>query len=63
MILAHDLDLDMVKMYHNTKNVVSVSTKVMAQTDTHTYTHRQTDRHRHTHTHTMKHYLYDLREA
>ena len=43
------LDLDIVKMYHHTKNEVSMSTasKVIAQTDTHThtYTDRQTDRH------------------
>ena len=41
----------MVKMYHHTKNEVSMSTgsKVIAQTDTHTQ--RQTDRHTHTHTH------------
>ena len=38
------LDLDMVKMYHHTKNEVSMSTgsKVITQTDTdrHTHTHR-----------------------
>ena len=35
MIFALDLDLDMVKIYHHTKNEVSVSTasKVTAQTD------------------------------
>ena len=57
MTLILKLDLDMVKMYHHTKNEVSVSTgsKVIAQTDrqTHiqTHTHRQTDTHTHTHTH------------
>ena len=46
MTLILKLDLDMVKMYHHTKNEVSMSTpsKVIAQTD------RQT----HTHTHTTK---------
>ena len=47
-------DLDMVKMYHHTKNEVSMLrySKVIAQTDTHTDTQmdRQTDRHTHTHT-------------
>ena len=44
--LKHDLDI--LKMYHHTKNEVSMSTgsKVIAQTD------RQTDTHTHTHTHT-----------
>ena len=39
------LDLHMVKMYHHTKNEVSMSngSKVIAQT------HTQTHRHRHTH--------------
>ena len=41
------LDLDMVKMYHHTKNEVSMSTgsKVIAQTDT--QTDIQTDRQTH----------------
>ena len=41
------LDLDIVEMYHHTKNEVSMSTalKVIAQTEkhTHTHTHTQTD--------------------
>ena len=43
MTLILKLDLDMVKMYHHTKNEVSMSTgsKVIAQTDT----QRHTDRH------------------
>ena len=52
------LDLDMVKMYHHTKNEVSMSTasKVIARTDT------QTDRHTDTHTQTpRKHYPYRTR--
>ena len=58
MTLILKLNLDMVKMYHHTKNEVSMSTgsKVIVQTDTHTHTHthtdRQTDRQTHTHTHT-----------
>ena len=50
MTLILKLDLDIVKMYHHTKNEVSMSTgsKVIARTD------RQTDRHTHTHTHTTK---------
>ena len=38
MTLILDLDLDMVKMYHHTKNEVSMSdaSKVIAQTDSHT---------------------------
>ena len=45
MTLILKLDLDMVMMYHHTKNEVSMSghSKVIAQTDT------QTDRHTHTH--------------
>ena len=45
MTLILKLDLDMVKMYHHTKNEVSMSTasKLTAQTD------RQTDSHIHTH--------------
>ena len=41
LTLVLKLDLDMVKMYHHTKNQVSMSrhSKVIAQTD------RQTDRH------------------
>ena len=48
MTLILKLDLDMVKMYHHTKNEVSMlrHSKVIAQTD------RQTDTHTHTHTHT-----------
>ena len=40
MTLILKLDLDMVKMYHHTKNEVSLSTgsKVIAQTDTDTQT-------------------------
>ena len=45
MTLILKLDLDMVKMYHHTKNEVSMSrhSNVMAQIDTQTdrYTHRQ----------------------
>ena len=42
------LDLDIVKMYHYTKNEVSMSnaSKVIAQTNKQTY--RLTDRHTHT---------------
>ena len=45
MTLVLKLDLDMVKMYHHTKNEVSMSrhSKVIARTD------RQTDTHTHTH--------------
>ena len=56
MTLILKFDLDMVKMYHHTKNEVSMSTgsKVIAQTDaqtdTHTDTDRQTDTDTHTHT-------------
>ena len=41
MTLVLKLDLDMVKIYHQTKNEVSVTrhSKVIAQTDTHTHTH------------------------
>ena len=41
MTLILKLDLDIVKMYHHTKNEVSMSTgsKVIAQTGTHTHTH------------------------
>ena len=44
MTLALEFDLDMVEMYHLTRNEVSVSTasKVISQTD------RQTDAHTHT---------------
>ena len=47
MTLILKFDLDMVKMYHHTKNEVSMSrhSKVIAQTDTQTDTH--TDRHTH----------------
>ena len=50
MTLILKLDLDMVKMYHHTKNENSMSrhSKVIAQTDTHT------DRHTDTHTDSMK---------
>ena len=50
MTLVPKLDLDMVKMYHHTKNEVSMSrdSKVIAQTD------RQTHTHTHTHTQSMK---------
>ena len=50
MTLILKLDLDMVKMYHHTKNEVSMSShsKVIAQTD------RQTHAHTHTHTQSMK---------
>ena len=46
MTLIFKLDLDMVKMYHHTKNKASMSrhSKVIAQTDT------QTDTHTHPHT-------------
>ena len=45
------LDLDILKMYHHTKNEVFMSTgsKVIAQKDT------QSDRLTHTHTHTHTH--------
>ena len=48
MTLILELDLDMVEMYHQTKNEFSISTasKVIAQTHRHTQTG--------THTHTMK---------
>ena len=51
MTLILKLDLDIVKIYHHTKNEVSMSTgsKVIAQTDTHTDTHTHTDMHTHTH--------------
>ena len=41
MTLILKLDLDIVKMYHHTKNEVSMSTgsKVIVQTDKHTHTH------------------------
>ena len=53
--LTFEHDLDMVKMYHHTKDEVSVPTdlKVIAKTGTHI--------HIHTHTHNMKHYLYRIR--
>ena len=43
------LNLDIVKMYHHTKNEVSMPTdlKVIARTDP--QTHRQTDKHTHRH--------------
>ena len=49
MTLILKLDLDMVKIYHHTKNEVSMSrhSKVIAQTDTQTDT--LTDRQTHTH--------------
>ena len=45
MTLILKLDLDIVKMYHHTKNEVSMSTgsKVIARTEQHT--HRHTRRH------------------
>ena len=48
MTLILKLDLHIIKMYHPTKNEVSMSigSKVIAQTGKHT------DRHTHTHTHT-----------
>ena len=51
MTLILTLDLDMVKMYHHTKNEVSMSnhSKAIAQTDR--QIHTQTDRHTHTHRH------------
>ena len=58
MTLILKLDLDMVKMYHHTKNEVSMSTgsKVIPRTHTHTDTHTQTHTHNtHTHTHTHTH--------
>ena len=60
MTLILQLDLDIVKMYHHTKNEVSMSTgsKVIARTDT--QTDGQTDRKTHTHT-LRKHYLYRIR--
>ena len=44
MALILKLDLDIVKMYHHTKNEVSMSTasKVIAWTDRHTHTHTHT---------------------
>ena len=47
MTLVLKLDLDIVKMYHHTKNEVSMSTpsKVIAQTDTQTDTDTHTHRH------------------
>ena len=43
MTLILKLDLDMVKLYHHTKNEVSMSrhSKVTVQTDRHTHTYRQ----------------------
>ena len=57
MALILKQDLDMVKMYHHTKNEVSMSnaSEVIAQTDKHT----KTQAHRQTHT-LQKHYLYRL---
>ena len=51
MTLILKLDLDMIKMYHHTKNEVSMSrhSKVIAQTETETQTDRQTHTHRQTH--------------
>ena len=41
MTLIFKIYLDMAKIYHHTKNEVSmsISSKVIARTDTHTYTH------------------------
>ena len=60
MILILKLDLQMVKMYHHTKNKVSVSnaSKVVAQTDK--QTHIEIDRRIHMQT-LRKHYLYRIR--
>ena len=46
MTLILKLELGIVKMYHHTKNAVSMSiaSKVIAQTDTHIHTHTQTNR-------------------
>ena len=74
MTLIFVLDLDMVKMYHHTKNEVSVSTasKVIAWTDRHRHTDTHTDVCTHTHTHRcthiytqtlLKHYLYRIRAS
>ena len=58
MTLILKLNLDMVKIYHHTKNEVFMSRhlKVIAQTDTQTHrqTHTQTDQQTHTHTDSMK---------
>ena len=45
MTLILTFDLDIVKMYHYTKNEVSIVTalKVIAQTDTHTHTDTYTE--------------------
>ena len=45
MTLTLKLNLDMVKMYHHTKNEVSMSrhSKVIAHTHTHTHTHTHYD--------------------
>ena len=56
MTLVLKLDLDTVKMYHDTKNEVSMSTgsksySLKLQTQIDRQTDRQTDRHTHTHTH------------
>ena len=47
MTLILKLNLDMVKMYHHTKNKVSMSrhSKFIARTDTHTHTDKHTDKH------------------
>ena len=51
MAFVLELDLDMVKMYHHTKNEVSVPTATKVITHTHTHTTHTT----HTHTtHTTK---------
>ena len=49
MTLVLKLDLDMVKMYHHTKNEVSMlrHSKVIVQTDTHTHIDTQMDRQTH----------------
>ena len=45
--LVLKLDLDMVKMYHHTKNEISMlrHSKVIVQKDRHTHTHTEMDRH------------------
>ena len=47
MTLILKVDLDIVKMYHHTKNKVDISTasKVIARADTQTHRHTDTRRH------------------
>ena len=51
MTLILIFDLDMVNMYHHTKNEVSMSTgsKVVARIDRQIHTHKQIDTHTETH--------------